>query len=219
MIAYHGGPITPVDVARQLWTRRHAMVSFETPDQLPVAAECAQSFTLDNGAFSAWKRGAAVDWDGYVDWVCDWMRHPGFGWCVIPDVIDGSEAENDGLVEQWRDLGLSSQGVPVWHLHESIDRLVRLADQWPRVALGSSGAFADPGSGPWWQRIGLAMDELCDDMGRPACKLHGLRMLDPTIFSQLPLRRRIPPTSPATSGSIRRGTVRRTRRGQRRCAR
>jgi hypothetical protein len=30
------------------------------------------------------------------------------------------------------------------------------------------------------------MDAICDEEGRPTCKLHGLRMLDPTIFSQLP---------------------------------
>jgi hypothetical protein len=187
VIAYHGGPITPAEVARQLWTRKHAFVSFESPDQLELAAEVSQSFALDNGAFSAWKRGAEVDWDGYVDWVCDWMKHPGFDFAVIPDVIDGTEAENDALVQQWSDLGLSPQGVPVWHLHECIDRLVCLADCWPRVALGSSGVYADPGSEPWWQRIGEAMDAVCDSMGRPQCKLHGLRMLDPTIFSQLPL--------------------------------
>jgi hypothetical protein len=31
-----------------------------------------------------------------------------------------------------------------------------------------------------------AMRVICDDMGRPACKLHGLRMLDPAIFTKLP---------------------------------
>ncbi len=32
-----------------------------------------------------------------------------------------------------------------------------------------------------------AMKVACDAEGRPLCKLHGLRMLDPTIFSHLPL--------------------------------
>lgn len=187
MIAYHGGPITPADVARQLWTRRHAFVSYEHPDQLQIAAEVAQSFALDNGAFSAWKRGAAVDWAGYIDFVTDWMRHPGFDFAVIPDVIDGGEQENDELLDRWCALGLQGVGVPVWHLHEDLSRLLTLCDSFPRVALGSSGIYSDPGSPQWWQRMGAALDEICDDMGRPRCKLHGLRMLDPTIFSQLPL--------------------------------
>lgn len=35
------------------------------------------------------------------------------------------------------------------------------------------------------------MDEVCsvacDERGRPKCKLHGLRMLSPTVFSHIPL--------------------------------
>jgi hypothetical protein len=34
--------------------------------------------------------------------------------------------------------------------------------------------------------MGQAMRVICDDMGRPICKLHGLRMLDPNIFTKLP---------------------------------
>lgn len=184
MIHYHGAPITPVEVARQLWTRRHAFVSFEHPDQLDVAAEVAQSFALDNGAFSAWRRGAVVDWDGYTEWVRHWSLHPGFDFAVIPDVIDGDEEENDALIARWP---FRWCGVPVWHLHESVERLRALCARFRRVALGSSGMYADPGSPAWWVRIGEAMDAVCDEQGRPPCRLHGLRMLDPTIFSQLPL--------------------------------
>jgi hypothetical protein len=43
------------------------------------------------------------------------------------------------------------------------------------------------GTPDWWQRMGGAMDAICDEEGRPPCKLHGLRMLNPTVFSQLPL--------------------------------
>jgi len=32
-----------------------------------------------------------------------------------------------------------------------------------------------------------AMAVICDAEGRPRCRLHGLRMLDPEIFSRLPL--------------------------------
>ena len=32
-----------------------------------------------------------------------------------------------------------------------------------------------------------AMNVICDKDGRPAAKLHGLRMLDPAIFTKLPL--------------------------------
>ena len=32
-----------------------------------------------------------------------------------------------------------------------------------------------------------AMDAICDEHGRPLCRLHGLRMLNPDIFTRLPL--------------------------------
>lgn len=188
MIHYHGGPITPLTVASAAWTARHAFVSFEAPDQVAFAAEVCQSFALDNGAFSVWRRGAVLDVKGYVEWVDEWKRHPGFDWCLIPDVIDGTEADNDAMFAEYRAAGGDLLGsVPVWHMHESYERLARLCRVWPRVALGSSGQWAEVGTTDWWERMGAAMDFICDDLGRPPAKLHGLRMLNPTVFSHLPL--------------------------------
>lgn len=193
MIHYHGTPVTPLTDAARFFARRHAMVSFATItrgglDQLPVIAEVAQSFVLDNGAFTAWKSGTPVsDWQPYYEWADTWLSHPGCEWALIPDVIDGDEAANDALVSEWpHDKGCGAFGVPIWHMHESFDRLVRLCTLWPRVALGSSGEFAQIGTRRWWERMSGAMDAICDERGVPIAKLHGLRMLDPNIFSQLP---------------------------------
>lgn len=162
---------------------RHAFISYEATQSLPIAMEVCQSFALDNGAFTVWRQGRTPDWRGYYQWVESIMNHPGFDFAVIPDVIDGSEEENDKLLANWP----HSCGVPVWHLHESIARLERLADNYPRVALGSSGHYSSPGSEQWWMRISQAMKALCDDDGHPRTKLHGLRMLNPEIFRHLPL--------------------------------
>jgi hypothetical protein len=188
VIHYHGTPITPAKTAHALLKSRHACVSFEDSRDVALAAEVCQSFILDNGAFSLWKAGAGtVDVDAFAAWVREWCRHPGFDWCLIPDVIDGDEVANDAMLSRWRETGLWAHGVPVWHLHESTERLQRLAHGFPRVALGSSGAFATIGTPEWWDRMAEAMAAVCDSDGRPRCKLHGLRMLNPTVFSQLPL--------------------------------
>lgn len=137
MIHYHGTPCggTRQDSARFL-RGRHALVPFRRPEDMPIVAEVCQSFVLDNGAFTAWRSGSPVlDWRPYYEWVDDWHRHPGFDWALIPDVIDGDEAANDQLVDQWPS---HLRGVPVWHMHESLERLVRLAKHWPVVALGLS---------------------------------------------------------------------------------
>jgi hypothetical protein len=185
MIHYHGLPMWPMSDMPRAFAARHGMVSFEHPDQIEIAAEVCQSVALDNGAFSAWKSGRRHDFDGYVGWATKWLKHPAVEWCVIPDVIDGSEAQNDMILHRWPH-GLLG-GVPVYHMHESLERLETLVSRYPRVALGSSGAYADPGSPAWWARMRDMMAVACTADGMPKTKLHGLRMLDPVIFSHLPL--------------------------------
>ena len=188
MIHYHGTPIggSRQDVARFL-AGRHALVPFPRQDDLGIVGEVCKSFVFDNGAFSAWKRGGKLDIPSYMAWVREWYRHPGFHWALIPDVIDGTESQNVALVKSWLDSDLAPYGVPVWHMHESIEWLERLCNNWPVVALGSSGQWATPGTSAWWGRMGTALNAICDEHGRPPCKLHGLRMLDPEVFSRLPL--------------------------------
>jgi len=186
MIHYHGGPITPLPVGLAVWKRRHAMVSYAHPDQIELAAEVCQSFALDNGAYSVWKQGGALDVPGYLEFVRQWELHPGFDWALIPDVIEGTEAENDALIELVSASFWSLHWVPIWHLHESLERLDGLATSWPRVALGSSGEYATIGTMRWWGRISEVMKVVCDEEGYPKCKLHGLRMMDPTIFAHIP---------------------------------
>ncbi len=190
MIHYHGLPITPATAAAKVMRGRHAFVSLAHPGQLEIAVDVCQSFALDNGAFSAWiSEKPITDWSRYYQWVAGLHRVPHFDFAVIPDVIDGGEDDNDALISEWpwladaRTLGV---GAPVWHMHESIDRLKRLARGWPRVCVGSSGQFSTVGNSRWWSRIAEAMNAVCDKDGLPICKLHGLRMLDPEVFSRLP---------------------------------
>ena len=200
MIHYHGTPVggSRQDTARFLMGR-HALVPFPRQDDMGAVAEACQSFVFDNGAFTVWKQGGKLDVDGYVEWCDQWHRHPGFDWALIPDVIDGNENDNDALICDWPK---SIRGVPVWHMHESIDRLVRLGNDWDFVALGSSGVWATPGTEAWWQRMTLAMNALCDKKGRPPCRLHGLRMLDPRVFSKLPLSSADSTNAAVISGSL-----------------
>ena len=185
MLHYHGLPITPATAAAKVLTGRHGFVSFMHKDQLEIAIDVCQSFAVDNGAFSAWKSGKPIaNWLPFYDWVESIKRLPNFDFAVIPDVIDGDELANDELIDSWpHEPWLSA---PVWHMHESICRLQRLARNWPRVCIGSSGDYAIVGNSAWWSRMTEALNAICDKNGHPICKLHGLRMLDPDVFSRLP---------------------------------
>lgn len=159
-------------------------MSFANPEQLPIAIEVCQSFAVDNGAFSAWMAGKPVeDWEPYYKWVESLKRTPNFDFAVVPDVIDGDEDANDELMDAWpHERHLSAV---VWHMHESIERLKWMAQTWPRVAIGSSGQYASVGTPSWWNRINEALNAICKD-GQPICKLHGLRMLNPDVFTRIP---------------------------------
>lgn len=189
MIHYHGGPITPLAVGHDLWKGRHGFVSFARPEQTAFAAEICQSFAIDNGAFTIWRKGGQLDVAAYAEYVREWMRHPSFDWCLIPDAIGGDEKDNNILTAEWllRERMPMAISVPVWHLHESLERLRYLCLAYPRVALGSSGQWASPGTQDWFDRMHDVMGAVCDEDGRPRVKLHGLRMLRNTITSQLPL--------------------------------
>lgn len=184
MIRYHGTPISPDFAALEVFKRGHAMVSFANRQQEHLAFERAQGVALDNGAFTLWKSGERVDVAAYDAWVRHWMRHPAFEWAVIPDVIDGSEEENSSLIDTWKLPNDIS--VPVWHMHETTEKLAWLVDEFPRVAVGSSGEFAQIGTSTWWNRISEAMLVACDSDGMPKTKLHGLRQMDPEVFSVVP---------------------------------
>jgi hypothetical protein len=186
VIHYHGTPISGSKVnAVQVLTGRHALISHAHPGDIAVAAEVCQSFVLDNGAFSHFSSGKPkTEWGDYYEWSAKWLAYPTCDWALIPDAIGGDAAANDRLLAEWPHG--RSRGVPVYHLHEPIERLAQLASEWPRVALGSSGDYWKVGAPIWWDRMSEMMEAICDD-GRPRCRLHGLRMLDWRVFTKLPL--------------------------------
>ena len=110
-IHYHGTPITPRPTLYDL-AGKHFCVSFADPRDIWICHEIGQSVMIDNGAFTYWKRNklrqAPMDWDAYYSWVRPWLDYE-TTWAVIPDVIDGSEADNDALIVEWRIEELSHE--------------------------------------------------------------------------------------------------------------
>lgn len=148
---YHGTPITPLSELKKI-SGRHYCVSHWAPHQVALCHSVGQSVMLDNGAFSAWKAGKPItDWKPYLAWADQWLDYP-TTWAVIPDVVQGGEDEQEALIAQWP---FAHRGAPVWHMHEHMDRLLRLLDEWPRVCIGSSDDYRDVLS-PIWK---LRMDE------------------------------------------------------------
>jgi hypothetical protein len=154
-IHYHGTPITPKEVFMEV-AGRHYCVSHAQPQDIARAHQYGQSVMLDNGAFSKWRTGKQTDWSAYYEWTDQWLDHP-TTWAVIPDEIDGDENTQDCLMAQWPH---GQRGAPVWHMHESINRMLRLLDSWPKVCIGSSSQYSSVGSPEWRARIETTFDEI-----------------------------------------------------------
>lgn len=152
---YHGTPISPKRILLRL-SGKCFCVSYAAPGQVFDCHEIGQSVLLDNGAFSFWKSGKPVNWPGFYRWAEPWLSY-NTTWAVIPDVIDGTSEENDALLSQWP-FGFC--GAPVWHLHEPIERLLGLCDNWQKICFGSSGEYATVLNDAWRRRIDEAFSEI-----------------------------------------------------------
>jgi len=180
MIKYHGTPITPMSVFEKAVTNKNVLISFAHSGDLNRALKLCNKICLDNGAFSFWTKGKKVDWNKYYEWVeSNYERIEFF---IIPDVIDGTEEENDKLIKECK----LSKGIPVWHIAESMDRLKRLMKDFDYICFGSSGEFGELGTEKWHKRMNEAMKIVCDESGKPKVKVHMLRCLDAKLFTQYP---------------------------------
>lgn len=154
-IHYHGTPITPITALYEL-SGRHFCVSHAAPQDASRCHQTGQSVMLDNGAYSAWKRGHEPDWLAYYAWCERWLIFP-TTWAVIPDVVDGGSQLQDSLLREWP---FKHRGAPVWHMDEPLVRLLKLCDEWPRVCVGSTSEYAVVLSDAWQRRMDECFNEL-----------------------------------------------------------
>ncbi len=195
-VHWHGGPIwgdreTPTDwLIKALYRDGCSLVSFARPEQIKKIANIPCQIWLDNGAFSRWNKAKKaqqiVDWNDvwnqYYDFVASWYSR--INHFLIPDVIEGSESENDELIKRvpaW----LREKSVPVWHTDESMERLIRLADKFKTVAVGCCGPHRVIRTKAWENRMDEVFTELYINR-KSKVKIHGLRMLDVRVLSKYP---------------------------------
>lgn len=68
--------------------------------------------------------------------------------------------------------GHGQRGAPVWHIHEPVDRLKRLCDEWERVCIGSSAQFHVVGAQNWHLRIVLEHDGIKSELAKVIERIH-----------------------------------------------
>ena len=184
MIKYYGTPLTPNKIFDEVFeSGRNCLIPFPNPQNLKRAIGMCEKIIIDNGAFTFWRKGGKIEWNYYYLFISQNLADIEF--YFIPDVIDGTEEENDNLIEDYFSRG-GTKGVPIWHINESLERLSRLIDNFDYIALGSAGNFTQLGTHKWHKRMNEAMKIICDEDGYPKVKIHMLRCLDPKIFTRYP---------------------------------
>ena len=190
-VHYHGGPIWGGDeIVKACYSNGGALVSFARPDQVKKIAALRCRLALDNGAFSTWKSSKSsssiINWDDhwrdYYMFVWRWYHR--IEWFIIPDVIEGTQEENDRQIARLPAF-LREKAVPVWHSDESIERFIRLCEEFPRVAIGCCGPHRSIRSKAWRERMTEAFDAIYKERNLPV-KVHGLRMLDGRALGVFP---------------------------------
>lgn len=109
------------------------------------------------------------DWSDYYRWLEPRLK-PG-RWAVIPDMPGAPSQLNDGLLNDWP-FG-PEWGVPLWHMDGPLERLGRLCERYPTVALGWIGhPKREPVGCPRYRE---RMEELARFFGRQWHPLHMMR--------------------------------------------
>ncbi len=188
MIKYYGTPLSPIKIFDEAMTGRDVLIPFPRPDDLIRALDQCNGIIVDNGAFTIWRKGGVIEWSDYYRWIEEHVYRIDF--FIIPDVINGTEQENDRLIADYRYKEYYnkeiSKGVPVWHINESLERLERLMVSFDYIAFGSAKEYQEIGTSMWHNRLDQAMRVVCDEDGVPKVKIHMLRCLDSKIFLQYP---------------------------------
>lgn len=172
-IHYHGLPLTP-GKNLQFMEGKNFCVSYATrsKQQVEFAIKHGQSVMWDNGAFSVHTKGKRLDVPAFYEWIGPKLGHP--HWAVVPDEIGGDVDAQRRLTATWPFP--KPYGAPVWHLHLSLEYLLELADNWPRICIGSSAQFWKIGTPEWCARMDEAFNHLAQH--RVALPwIHGMRML------------------------------------------
>lgn len=172
-IHYHGLPLTPEVMLLDL-AGKHVCISYATKrdSQVETCLRLMQSIMFDNGRFTAYQQGGDINLDALYAWLRPMLKHP--HWAVVPDRIGGTVEQQRAEVATWPFP--KALGAPVWHLGLSLDYLIELAREWPRICFGSSEEYWQVGSPAWRRRMHEAFRALADAGLSPW--VHGLRMMD-----------------------------------------
>lgn len=181
MKKFYVTPVSPLAVFDKYLADKNLVISYLRPDNYRRAVKNNQIIYFDNGAFTFFRKKITPNYAKFYKF----LEGKTFQYFFIPDIIDGTEEQNDKLIQEVPEH-LKNKAIPVFHLHESLERLKILIKEWAYIALGSSGKYWKFGTKEWFARMDKIMQIVCDKDGKPLVKIHMLRCLNKDIFTKYP---------------------------------
>lgn len=140
---------------------------------------CQEKHILDSGAFSAFSgKNNSFDWDGYVKKYADFVLKNNIQrfFELDIDVVVGLEK-----VEYYRKYLEDRTGrrpIPVWHASRGKDYFIRMCEDYPYVAIGTTSAMEE---GRRIRGNPMILKWFIDQAHSVGTRIHGLGFID-TIF-------------------------------------
>jgi hypothetical protein len=123
---------------------------------------------LDSGAFSAWKKGEAIDREAYADYALS-----GDFDAVAGDLRIGDADPDQTLIDTDYLSGLGLNALPAYHQGEPWEFLDHLVESYEYIGLGCTEEFSVTNSVTDW--LYKCFWRICDEKGHPRVKVHGYR--------------------------------------------
>lgn len=175
---FTGAPLATADYLA-LMTGRRVMYSYLARKRSAWAdLSLFSGVALDSGAYSVWRRGAAVDIGAYADYCAEVSDR--VDWYASLDAITDWRAGLANLAALEK-RGLSP--LPVFHLGEPWGLLDDLVSGYDHIGIGRGPRIS---FARMWRLLECVFDRYSDADGLPLCRFHGFRMTERRLIARFP---------------------------------
>lgn len=138
---------------------------------------------LDSGAFSAFSgKNNNYDWDNYVKKYANFIIETGnklFFELDIDNVVGLKKVED---YRKYLEDRTGRQPIPVWHANRGKDYYLKMCEEYPYVAIGTTGATEE---GRRIRENPMILKWFIDEAHRQGSKIHGLGYTDTEMLKHL----------------------------------
>ena len=141
---------------------------------------CQEKHILDSGAFSAFSgKNDSFDWDGYVKKYADFVLKNNIQRFFELDIDVVVGLEKVEYYRRYLEDRIGRQPIPVWHASRGKEYFIRMCEEYPYVAIGTTSAMEES------RRIRenpMILKWFIDQAHSAGTRIHGLGFTNTTLL-------------------------------------